>query len=143
MDAKLLWLSLGFFAAVTMIAMIVWSILFPDKRIWPPNISTPTNRIFVWAITLTIFASAILLAMLDWNSFGWPTVPRWGIGLPLIIAGNWFAWRGALNLGMETTSGANWLPMVSTAIHATRNMLQTWQYLRAGRYYQHHFGLCL
>ncbi len=97
---------IGFSTSLAVIFSLIWSILVPAKRLWPPQQSTRKHRIWVWLLTVIVFTSAFLLGALDWNSLEFPSLIRWGFGLPLILLGNWFAWQEALRLGMETTSGA-------------------------------------
>ncbi|WP_418316205.1 methyltransferase family protein [Piscinibacter sakaiensis] len=99
-------LALGLAAALALMAMLLWSIAFPPRRLWPPMESTPLNRMTVWALTVVIFASTGVLAVLDWNASGWPAALRWGLGGTLIVLGNVLAWRGACRMGMQATSGA-------------------------------------
>ncbi len=99
-------LAIGLLAAASLIAMLLWSIAFPAKRLWPPVVSTRANRIGVWVLSLLVFASALALAVVDWNQWDWPGSLRWGIGLPMILIGNLVAWRGAARFGMKATSGA-------------------------------------
>lgn len=45
--------AIGIGAAMLMLAVIIWSIRYPDLRRWPPKQSTMVQRIVVWAHTLT------------------------------------------------------------------------------------------
>ena len=56
-------------------------------------------------MTVSIFAAAFFLGVLDWNRFDWPASIRWGVGVPLIIIGNIVVWRGVNKIGMAATSG--------------------------------------
>lgn len=104
-DPKPLILAIGFLAACYMLSILVWSIIRPDKRLWPPKEATDTVKIRVWATTVLIFAAAFVLGVLDWNRFGWPGIIRWGFGLPLVVVGNLVVWRGVHLIGMAATSG--------------------------------------
>lgn len=95
----------GIAAAVFLVAALVWSIAVPDQRIWPPKHSSPFLQVLVWTLTIAVFASAFALGVADWNRYGWPSILRWGIGLPLIVAGNWIVWQGVAKIGIEATSG--------------------------------------
>lgn len=106
MTSETVVLAFGLAAALALMAMLLWSIGVPQRRLWPPKESTPRNRTTVWALTMMIFASAGALAVLDWNAFGWPVALRWGLGGTLIVLGNVLAWRGAYRMGMPATSGA-------------------------------------
>jgi len=106
MSIEILATLIGLVSGGLLLAALIWSSVVPDKRIWPPHKSTRTSRIVVWLLALGVFGGALVLGITDWNRFQWPGWMRWGGGLPLIIVGNWIAWRGALSLGMEATSGA-------------------------------------
>ena len=98
-------LAVGIAAGVYMLVMLLWSIARPGQRVWPPDKATAAIKFRVWFITVSIFAAAFFLGLLDWNRFDWPASIRWGIGLPLILIGNTIVWRGVHKIGMAATSG--------------------------------------
>ena len=101
-----IWIGLlGVISSFYLLIAIVWSIFFPDKRVWPPNEATAGLKVRVWLATVTIFACAFILGVMDWNALEWPLEIRWGLGLPLIILGNLIVWRGVQEIGMNATSG--------------------------------------
>lgn len=104
-DLRILILAIGFAAAAYMLGMLLWSIVRPEQRIWPPQHATTGIKLRVWTITTAIFAAAFLLGLMDWNRLGWPASLRWGIGLPLVILGNIAVWWGVSKIGYAATSG--------------------------------------
>ncbi|MCZ6765228.1 MAG: isoprenylcysteine carboxylmethyltransferase family protein [Alphaproteobacteria bacterium] len=98
-------LSIGLAASLVLLAAIIWSIALPDRRLWPPKTSSLWSKLIVWALTLVIFGSAITLGLADWNGLQWPWFIRWGVGLLLIISGNFVVWWGVAQIGMRATSG--------------------------------------
>lgn len=86
-------------------AMLVYSILRPSRRIWPPPAQKTWQDYVVWLLTILSFGGFVLVGILDWNSLGWPGVVRWIIGAPLIVLGNVLAWLGVHQLSLKTTSG--------------------------------------
>lgn len=104
-DIKIGLLIVGLASGAYMFFMLLWSVLKPEKRIWPPRNATLAIKFRVWFLTILIFASAFLLGTLDWNSFNWPSLLRWSIGLPLIVIGNLIVWRGVNKIGIAATSG--------------------------------------
>lgn len=88
-----------------MFSMLFWSYVYPHRRVWPPKEPTAANKFRVWFMTITIFAAAFALGLLDWNRFGWSPAVRWPIGLSLILIGNLVVWRGVLKIGLAATSG--------------------------------------
>ncbi len=96
---------IGWAALAAMLAMIAWSLVRPDKRLWPPLQPSTPSKIVVWLLTLAIFASALFLGVADWNALSLPAAVRWSVGLPLIMAGNAVVWAGVAKIGMAATSG--------------------------------------
>lgn len=89
-----------------LIAVLVWSIFFPSRRLWPPQRVSWLSQLMVWAPTLAVFGGAILVGLAEWNLLDWPLWLRWGVGLPLILVGNAVVWSAALGIGLDATSGA-------------------------------------
>ncbi len=103
--SNLAWLATGLLAAGALLAALLWSIVFPMRRVWPPKTDNVATKAAVWGLTILVFASAVFLGILDWNSLGWPAWFRWGAGLPLIVAGNIIVWTGVAAIGLKATSG--------------------------------------
>lgn len=95
----------GMMAGAYMLGILLWSIVRPERRIWPPDNATTAIKVRVWVMTVLIFVAAFLLGVLDWGRFQWPAFVRFGMGLPLIILGNFLVWRGVHKIGMAATSG--------------------------------------
>lgn len=95
----------GGIAGLYLLGAFAWSIAFPDRRVWPPKKATMRIKLRVWIATIAIFGSTLLLGISNWNSFGWPAPMRWGLGVPLIIAGNFIVWIGVRKIGFGATSG--------------------------------------
>lgn len=104
-EASYLTLTFGMLAGAYMLGMLLWSVIQPQRRVWPPVKATAGTKIRVWLMTTLIFASASIFGLLDWNHFNWPASLRWGIGLPLVIIGNVIVWLGVSKIGMAATSG--------------------------------------
>jgi protein-S-isoprenylcysteine O-methyltransferase Ste14 len=99
-------LAVALFFEAVLIAMLVWSIAVPSRRLWPPKRVSWLSHLMVWLPTLAVFGGAILVGFAEWNILDWPFWLRWGVGLPLILAGNAVVWPAALGIGLEATSGA-------------------------------------
>lgn len=95
----------GGIAGLYLLGAFAWSIAFPDRRVWPPKEATTGIKIRVWMATIAIFGATFLLAVLNWNSFGWPASIRWGVGVPLILGGNVIVWMGVRKIGFGANSG--------------------------------------
>ena len=98
-------LIFGLGAASILLGAIVWSIRYPDQRIWPPQRSTSLHKAVGWSQAVVVFASAAAVGVLDWNSLGLPAVLRWSLGLLLLVLGNLIAWGGVVQIGMAVSSG--------------------------------------
>ena len=99
-------LSTAFVCVLGLTAMLVWSIHFPERRLWPVGSLTITNQLLIWVPTVMIFICVIVLGLLGWNDMGWPVAVRVGLGIPLIVVGNVVVWRGVFSIGVKATSGA-------------------------------------
>jgi protein-S-isoprenylcysteine O-methyltransferase Ste14 len=88
------------------LAALQWSIVFPSRRIWPPNQFGPTVLVFVWGPTFALFAILIALGILGWGKVALPMWLRFGLGLPLIAAGHMAVWYEVSKFGLNQTSGA-------------------------------------
>ena len=87
-------LIFGLGAASTLFGAIVWSIRYPDRRIWPPQRFTSLHNAVVWSLAVVVFASAAAVGVFDWNSLGLPAALRWSVGLLLLVLGNVIVWGG-------------------------------------------------
>jgi len=103
---ELILASLGLAIVAGTLFAIFWSIAHPSQRLWPPkrySIYTPLN---VWIPTFSLFGILIALGLLGWGDYLLPKWIRFGIGLPLIIAGNIAVWSEVKKFGVAQTGGA-------------------------------------
>ena len=84
---------------------VIWSVVFPKKRIWPP----PNRKSWQYQITWGCFYAAFsingLLLYLDWNSWIVKDYARLYIGVPLTLVGLWLLIWGISTIGIKNTSG--------------------------------------
>ena len=99
-------ICLGLGVAAITLAAILWSIAFPDRRIWPPKRYTTLTPFLVWVPTFTLFGALILLGVWGWADLAIPTWVRFGVGLPLILIGNIVVWMEVSHFGVPQTGGA-------------------------------------
>lgn len=92
-------------AAATLIA-ILWSIAYPERRLWPPKQYTTATPILVWVSTFTLFVILIILGFMEWGNLPVPTWLRFGVGIPVILAGNVIVWSEVAQFGIAQTGGA-------------------------------------
>lgn len=99
-------ISLGLGIAAATMASILWSILFPKRRIWPPHHYTAATPILVWISTLSFFGILFLLGVWGWGVLPIPDWLRSGIGIPFIVIGHVIVWSEVAHFGIPQTSGA-------------------------------------
>ena len=104
MQSFLIILGLGV-AAMTPAATL-WSIAFPDRRIWPPKHYTALTPFLVWVPRFTLFGVLILLGVWGWADLAIPSWVRFGVGLPFILTGNIVVWMEVSHFGVPQTGGA-------------------------------------
>lgn len=88
------------------LAAILWSIVMPTHRIWPPRRFWWGTLILVWGPTFALFAILIVLGILGWGGFGIDRWFRYGVGVPIIVVSNLVVWFEVAQFGIAQTSGA-------------------------------------
>ncbi|MCO6042734.1 isoprenylcysteine carboxylmethyltransferase family protein [Aeoliella sp. ICT_H6.2] len=101
---------------VSLIGFLIYSIVRPENRVWPPPGQQTWQYVLVWLLTILAFAGFVVVGVLDWNSLGWPVMFRWPIGSVLIVGGNVLAWVGVRQLSLKTTSGSKG-PLVTDGLY--------------------------
>ena len=96
---------IGIGTMLILLGCLIWSHLYPERRVWPPIHSTGSFKGVVWFLTLVYFGATTFLGIADWNGLQWHALIRWGIGLPLIVIGNIVVWNGVFTIGFAATSG--------------------------------------
>ena len=96
----------GLMIAAATFAAILWSIAYPVRHLWPPKRYTMATPILVWVPTFTLFGILIVLGVMEWGSLPIPTWLRFGVGVPLIVAGNVVVWSEVAQFGIAQTGGA-------------------------------------
>ena len=99
-------IAAGLVIAASTLAAILWSITFPDRRLWPPKRYTKATPVLVWVPTFTLFGILIVLGLMNWGSWPIPTWLRFGAGIPLIVVGNIIVWSEVAHFGIAQTGGA-------------------------------------
>jgi len=77
----------GLGIAFSTLGAILWSIVRPSQRLWPPVRYTPLTPILVWIPTFVLFGALVALGVLGWGELPIPQWFRIGAGIPLIVIG--------------------------------------------------------
>jgi len=111
----------GLVIAAGTLAAILWSIAYPERRLWPPKRYTEATPVLVWVPTFTLFGILIVLGLMNWGSLPIPTRLRFGVGIPLIVAGNIIVWLEVAQFGVAQTGGAKGSLRTSGMYRYSRN----------------------
>ena len=95
-------------AVVILIAQLagaVWSVVVPDRRLWPPPGRGSWPHLLTWAGFWTVIGINVLLLLMYWNSWVFQSPLRFIIGVPLVMLGGLLAGWGVVTVGWKNTSG--------------------------------------
>ena len=90
---------------VAALAGAVWSIAVPEKRLWPPPSRRSWPYVLNWTGFCVVCAINVLLLLMYWNSWVFPTPLRFLAGVPLVVLGGLLALWGTVAAGWRNTSG--------------------------------------
>lgn len=88
-----------------LLAGAVWSVGFPQRRIWPPPGPGSWQIRVTWVSFTLAFGLNAALVLLDWNSGRLPGGLRFTAGVPIAIVGSLLTSWGMATLGTRNTSG--------------------------------------
>lgn len=63
-------LTVAIISEVASIAMLAWSFLVPDRRLWPPRRANWFSNLMAWLPTLIAFGGIIVVGVAEWNDLG-------------------------------------------------------------------------
>lgn len=105
-----------------LLAALVVSIVRPERRFWPPPDARRSWRWWaVWIATVVAIGGAIVLGILDWNTFVFDHRARYLVGGAAIALGLGLADWGVRTLGSRTSSGRGGEFRVAGPYRWTRN----------------------
>ncbi len=97
--------TLDLVAVFVLLAGVVWSVVCPERRIWPP----PGRRSWQYVVVWVCFAGACglnaCLLFLDWNSWVFAGHLRFLLGVPVALLGGLLAIWGVVTLGRTNSLG--------------------------------------
>jgi len=104
-----------------LLCFILWSIIFPKNRIWPPPKTLSWQYLIYWGLFYLGVIIDIYIIFNDWNTWNIPFEIRYYIGLPLFIVGSSFSVWSIAVLGIKNTTGLKDGFVVEMPYHLTRN----------------------
>ena len=99
-------LKIALLIAGLTLTVVVWYVVRPDERVWPPQKFGRLQLIVGWGGTFTFFAIVIALGLLDWGNASIPHWLRYAVGPALIVSGNVVVWSEVISIGTHQTMGA-------------------------------------
>ncbi|MFV1950325.1 MAG: isoprenylcysteine carboxylmethyltransferase family protein [Anaerolineales bacterium] len=112
---------LDVFAQTILLAGIVWSVVRPAKRIWPPPGKSSWQYRLTWILFYLVFGLNGLLLVMDWNSWIFNNPLRFILAIPLAIIGVSTLIWGIRTLGVINTSGISDVFIKEGPYRFTRN----------------------
>lgn len=99
----LLWVTLA--AQGVLFCFTAVSLLAPAHRVWPPPSRDSWQFYATWFLSWVTLSGAFLLAVFGENSLGLPSWLRFGVGMPLLLAGAVVIGWGFRELTLHATLG--------------------------------------
>lgn len=90
---------------VFVLLLIIWSVAFPAKRVWPAPSWASVKFWVVWICIVAIFLGLIYLAVGGFNTWQFNATTRYFLGLPISMIGILYAFWGIGILGTKNTLG--------------------------------------
>ena len=88
-----------------LLATVVWSVIRPDHRVWPPPRRRSWQYLLTWIGWLVACALNVCLLFLDWNSWIFGGDLRFLLGIPLALMGGLLAFWGIVTIGWTNSKG--------------------------------------
>ena len=92
-------------ALLLLLAGVVWSVVRPERRVWPPPGRRSWEYVFTWTCTVAATGLGAALLFLDWNTWVFPGGLRFLVGGPLALLGGLLALWGVATIGWRNSSG--------------------------------------
>ena len=111
----------GVFLCFTMVLSLIWSIVFPKWRLWPPRRYNFILSLLMWTKTFLIYGIILVLGAAGWGEIDINNALRFGLGGALFLIGNVIVWREVFRLGYDQTSGRQGELIISGFYKYSRN----------------------
>jgi protein-S-isoprenylcysteine O-methyltransferase Ste14 len=86
-------------------ALVIVSIVLPQKRIWPPRQPAADGQYVMLLVFIVSAAGVVSLGLADWGRFIIPAWIRLAVGVPLWLADDLLALGAMAALGVAPTAG--------------------------------------
>lgn len=106
---------------IVLIFGLIFSIIKPKYRIWPPPERFSWQFWISWILTIISFIGVIILSVLDWNKFIFNNWLRLPIGVGIIALGLTLAIWGVRTLSIHSTLGLKGKLITKGPYKYTRN----------------------
>jgi len=93
------------FLLLFLLSGTIWSLLKPDRRIWPPPGRKSWQYRITWLCFILIFVMNAFLFIFDWDSWIFHGLRRLIVGIPAALLGTLLVTWGIVTLGSKNTSG--------------------------------------
>lgn len=117
----LAFLSVTLAAEMLAAASVIFSVAFPDRRIWPPPRQPSWQSYFMWFCFILSSGGIVALGILDWSNPGLARWIRLTVGIPLWLAGNGLGLWAIAALGLAPTFGSEGTLVRRGPYHFSRN----------------------
>lgn len=116
-----------------LLVTVVWSVVRPDRRIWPPPGRRSWQYLLTWIGWCVAIAINACLLFLDWNSGTFGGGLRFVLGIPLALLGGLLAFWGIATIGWTNSTGVKDGFFPSGPYRFTRNPQYVGDAVRASR----------
>ena len=111
----------GVFLCFTTVLSLIWSIVFPKWRLWPPRRYNIILSLLMWTKTFLIYGIILVFGVVEWGEIDVYAILRFGLGGALFLIGNVIVWREVFRFGYDQTSGRQGKLIISGFYKYSRN----------------------
>ena len=109
------------FADIILILGVIFSVLVPAHRIWPPPSKSSWQYYLSWLFIITASVGVPIVGILDWESSGFTSFLRFIIGGAMIIIAGILSYWGIRTLSLHQSLGLEGKLVTTGPYQHTRN----------------------